>query len=221
MRPKAPLVATLEIGDKAYRTTLQYMSRKTITMHVSGLELFVKVPLNANPTLVYQWILSKQAWIAKRNALVERMKLDENETWYLGRKTRITSGEQTSISSNGITLKRGASFDAAMRRHAIIIVNGIFDAAAHELGYGPKELKFRTMARSWGRCTSKGTITLNTHLISCDPRFIRYVCIHELVHLKYLNHSPLFWKVVRRYVPDLTAVKKLSIPINKQDLLAL
>jgi len=217
MSPAKPYLSQLKIGTQEYRVSITRMSRRTLSMHVAQGELLVKAPLHADIQTILDWISTKQVWIEKRTALIEVMKLDDDEVWYLGKRTRVVAAKQTVITSDGIQLKSGASLDAAMRNHAIDILTPLFNQAARELGFGPLELKFRTMVRSWGRCTSKGVITLNTRLIACDPRFIRYVCIHELVHLKHLNHSTSFWSDVRRYVPDLSAVKKLSIVITKED----
>jgi predicted metal-dependent hydrolase len=221
MRPVPPLISRVRIGSDDYRVAVLRMPRKTLSMHVEEGALIVKAPLNANLPIVLDWIATKQSWIQKRTALIKRMKLDDDEVWYLGKKVKVRAASRTMFDINGITLQSGASLDAAMRNHAIDLLTPSFNKAAYELGYGPQELKFRTMTRSWGRCTSKGVITLNTRLIACDPRFIRYVCLHELIHLKHLNHSPSFWNEVRHYVPDLNTVKKLSIVINKEDRFAL
>ena len=217
MRPLPPHTSQIRIGADEYRITILRMARRTLSMHVGQGELFVKAPLHSNLKTILDWVATKQSWIGKRTAIIKRMKLEDDEVWYLGKKVKVTPSNHTIFSIGGMTLKKGASLDAAMRNRAIDILTIYFNHAAYELGYGPQELKFRTMTRSWGRCTSKGTITLNTHLIACDPRFIRYVCIHELVHLKYLDHSPLFWNEVKHHVPDLSAVKKLSVMINKVD----
>ena len=37
---------------------------------------------------------------------------------------------------------------------------------------------------------------------------IEYVCLHELCHLKYMNHSKKFWDLVEYYMPDYKLVKK-------------
>jgi predicted metal-dependent hydrolase len=217
MRQGKPVVSHLRLGQSTYRVSIQRMARKTLSMHVDGNELCVKAPLIADQQAVLNWVASKQKWIEKRISLIDKMKLGENEIWYLGHKVTVSSGDQTIIGLQGIRLKRGASLDAAMRRHALELLTSVFNNATQELGYIPKTLKFRTMTKSWGRCTSKGQITLNTRLIACDPRFIRYVCIHELAHLKHLNHAPAFWDIVKKHVPDLTAVKKLSILIHETD----
>jgi len=60
----------------------------------------------------------------------------------------------------------------------------------------------RKMTRRWGSCTKRGTINLNTDLIKVPLTFIDYVIVHELCHLKVHNHSPAFYKLLTRSMPD-------------------
>lgn len=51
----------------------------------------------------------------------------------------------------------------------------------------------------WGSCDKKKTISLNTQLLFLPESLIRHVIIHELCHLKHLNHSAAFWKLVTHF----------------------
>ena len=64
------------------------------------------------------------------------------------------------------------------------------------------EIKFRKMKRRWGSCTSKGVITFNTELMKIDRELIDLVVIHEISHLKYMNHSEKFHSFASRYIHD-------------------
>lgn len=64
------------------------------------------------------------------------------------------------------------------------------------------DLKFKKMRSRWGSCSSKGVIVFNTELIKLDKRLIDFIVVHELSHLKHMNHSREFHALVRRYIPD-------------------
>ena len=54
----------------------------------------------------------------------------------------------------------------------------------------------------WGSCSRRGHICLNWRLVLM-PEWVRdYVMIHELMHLRRLDHSARFWKLVERVCPD-------------------
>ena len=54
----------------------------------------------------------------------------------------------------------------------------------------------------WGSCAADGTLRFNWRLVMMPPPLMEYVVVHELAHLKQRNHSPAFWKVVVKAMPD-------------------
>lgn len=55
---------------------------------------------------------------------------------------------------------------------------------------------------NWGSCSTKGNVNLSTRLLFAPAVVIDYVIIHELSHLFEMNHSPRFWAIVARAMPD-------------------
>jgi len=73
-------------------------------------------------------------------------------------------------------------------------------AARH--GLAVARVSVRNQRWRWGSCSRNGHICLNWRLVQM-PTFVRdYVMIHELMHLKRLDHSPRFWKLVADACPD-------------------
>ncbi|HSU55254.1 MAG TPA: SprT family zinc-dependent metalloprotease [Candidatus Dormibacteraeota bacterium] len=73
-------------------------------------------------------------------------------------------------------------------------------AALH--GCNVQRVTIRNQRSRWGSCSRKGTISLNWRLIQ-TPAFVSdYIILHELAHLKHMNHSQRFWREVARLCPN-------------------
>ena len=73
-------------------------------------------------------------------------------------------------------------------------------AALHQLSV--RRISVRNQRSRWGSCSRRGTISLNWRLIQ-TPAFVRdYILIHEIMHLREMNHSSRFWREVERVCPD-------------------
>ncbi|MEQ8197071.1 MAG: SprT family zinc-dependent metalloprotease [Clostridiaceae bacterium] len=70
---------------------------------------------------------------------------------------------------------------------------------ARVLGFNINNIRIKDVETIWGSCSSKGNINLNYRLIMMPERIISYVIIHELCHLKEMNHSKKFWTLVEGY----------------------
>ena len=73
---------------------------------------------------------------------------------------------------------------------------------AHELDVSWARLTVRAQRTRWGSCSSRGNISLNWRLVLLPSQLADYVLAHELAHLREMNHSPAFWGLVERVVPD-------------------
>jgi predicted metal-dependent hydrolase len=71
-----------------------------------------------------------------------------------------------------------------------------------DLGFRYNRIYIRGQRTLWGSCSGKGNISLNWKLIMFPPYIIDYVIIHELAHLKVMNHSKAFWNIVAALCPQ-------------------
>ncbi len=77
-------------------------------------------------------------------------------------------------------------------------VNQINDRFFHE-PLNSVSLKYNTS--NWGSCSSQRNINLSSRLLLTNRDVIDYVIVHELSHLKVMDHSPAFWKIVEQVMP--------------------
>lgn len=83
-----------------------------------------------------------------------------------------------------------------------LIMASRMDVWAGLMKLRPSGLRFRCQSTRWGSCNSQGKISLNWRLIAAPVAVIDYVIIHELAHLKVMNHSPKFWTLVEQFCPE-------------------
>ncbi len=70
------------------------------------------------------------------------------------------------------------------------------------MSVAPSRVFIRDQRTRWGSCSPKGNLNFNVRLIAVPEGLLRYVVIHELAHLKYMDHSKEFWKLVGEFYPD-------------------
>lgn len=76
------------------------------------------------------------------------------------------------------------------------------------VGLAPKKYRVRDMKSAWGSCSSTKNISIALKLIEYSPKAFEYVVLHEVCHLKHMNHSKQFWQMVEGYMPDYKKYKK-------------
>ncbi|MGI9383001.1 MAG: M48 family metallopeptidase [Methyloligellaceae bacterium] len=66
------------------------------------------------------------------------------------------------------------------------------------LGLKAKRISVRDQSTRWGSCSSTGVLSFSWRLILAPHFVLDYVAAHEVAHLKEMNHSPAFWRLVRQ-----------------------
>jgi predicted metal-dependent hydrolase len=90
---------------------------------------------------------------------------------------------------------------AWMRARARCELPAMLMALAGNHGIGVPRISIRNQRSCWVACSARGTITLNWRLIQAPPFVREYVLLHELMHLRELNHSRRFWRLIADCCP--------------------
>lgn len=79
---------------------------------------------------------------------------------------------------------------------------------ASMLKVSPSEVKVRSYNSRWGACRQDGRVIFNWRIIQAPLEIVDYVIIHELCHLKHMNHSKQFWNSVASLCPNYKELRK-------------
>ena len=128
------------------------------------------------------------------------------------RQTRQHCGGEDESGSTPM-LQVALPFDAApeqirqavqawMMQQAQVLFADRLDHFAPQLGVQWRSLALSSAGTRWGSASVSGAIRLNWRLLHFTPAVIDYVVVHELSHLRVMEHSPRFWAVVASIFPD-------------------
>ena len=73
---------------------------------------------------------------------------------------------------------------------------------AQQHGLKVERVTVRNQKSRWGSCSRKGTVSLNWRLIQAPALVADYIVLHELMHLRQMNHSRKFWQEVENVCPE-------------------
>jgi predicted metal-dependent hydrolase len=76
----------------------------------------------------------------------------------------------------------------------------------YQLSYG--RISIRNQKTRWGSCSAEGNLNFNCKLMCLSDALRDYVIVHELCHLKEMNHSPAFWQLVAQTIPNYKELRK-------------
>lgn len=76
------------------------------------------------------------------------------------------------------------------------------------IGRSPQRVTIREQKTRWGSCSAKGSINLNWKLVMAPPEVLDYVIIHELCHMRHMNHSSKYWDVVGGIMPEYEVIRR-------------
>lgn len=206
---------------------LRRSDRKTleIGVHPEG-KLVVIAPNNADIEKIEEKLEKRISWITRHLQETQSSIFPQPKRWlagethrYLGRqyRLRINDGETSTVHLKGaffeVTVSdrhNADSIQRAMESWYRKRAQPIFEqrlarclqACKPFLASEPPDLVIRKMQKRWGSCTPSGRILLNLDLIKVPLPCIDYVITHELCHLEVMNHSPTFWRLLSKCLPD-------------------
>jgi len=164
-----------------------------------------------------QWILSKLAQCSQAPLLPAEKAPQSGDTIpYLGRDVEVVrrrsleEAESAKLEGERLIVNLRGSRDGSLgpvleqwyRMQAARLIKGRAEELSARLGLPYSRLIIRGQRTRWGSCSQRGTLSFNWKLMMAPPPVIDYVILHELAHLKEMNHTSRFWGLVAEHCPQ-------------------
>ena len=208
-------------------------SRRSIGLEVGEHGLTVRAPLRASLANIEAVLQDKARWVLTK--LHERQTFTQHIPridWSHGAKLPYLGGwlqlhmhpaaprggellalapDQWALHLQGVTDAAPAAVRAAVNawwlRHARTLFTERLQRFAPDLRVQWRSLRLSNARTRWGSAKSDGAIMLNWRLLHFRLEVLDYVVIHELAHLRVMDHSPRFWAVVAEQCPNYGALR--------------
>jgi predicted metal-dependent hydrolase len=239
--PNEPPLQKIQLGSHTVHYALRRSARRSHGFMIDDDGLRVTSPRRSSHADIESAIRAKQRWIlTKLFERGERRVLRGKQApvaWVDGARLPYLGGEIT------LRLQEAARshcvFDPEARTLDVGVTPGLaewqlrervkrwfqdearrlfgerLDLYAPRVGVGYNSYAISSAGTRWGSCTVAGNIRLNWKLVHYPLALLDYVVVHELAHLREMNHSPRFWAVVGAVFPDYdgakAALKKRSV----------
>ena len=96
----------------------------------------------------------------------------------------------------------------ARRKKAFEIVKNKINQFGAMYNLYPNRISIRNQKTRWGSCSRKGNLNFNYRIVHLPEKYLDYVIVHELCHLKQFNHSRSFWDLVELAIPECKKIRK-------------
>ncbi|MDD5717454.1 MAG: SprT family zinc-dependent metalloprotease [Sulfuricurvum sp.] len=182
-------------------------NRNTYIRITSGGIINVRTPLKTESS-VRRILKLREGWIREKLKLLHDSHDDRHE---LGKTIRFR-GENYPLEhlpSLAKKVEKGKTpaniekyYHQFYKEEALLTLPSRVAYYARKMNLHPKELRFKRMRSRWGSCDSSAIVTFNTLMMQLAYEQIDYIIVHELAHLRHMNHSKEFHDLVRRYLPE-------------------
>jgi hypothetical protein len=215
--------------------TITYTVRRSFKARRVRLEvrqqtgLTVIVPRSYPISQLYGLLKSKERWISRNLArFSQSQSLSATKELqigdivpYLGRDLELVQqenhhgdkvfldGDKLAVSpdlfNNGLL---EPALEQWYRTEAAKLITEKTTKLSSQMGIDYKRIVIRGQKTRWGSCSRKKNLSFNWKLIMAPEPVVEYVIIHELIHLKEMNHSKKFWELVAQHCPGWREHKK-------------
>lgn len=168
----------MKIGE--YNVEVRRSKRKSAAIKITAnMQIVVFVPLYVSDNEIERMVISKSKWI------------DEHML-----KVQSTIDERSKLEK--ITFEQIKE----LADQAVEYIPKRVKYYAEKENFVYNKITIKNLVSRWGSCSTKGNLNFNCLLMLMPDYVIDYIVVHELCHLREMNHSEKFWAEVEKIMPD-------------------
>lgn len=205
-------------NDKLYDRLVRSGRRRTVGIIIrNNAEVHIHAPAWLSTVEIERMVRSRQDWIARkrREMLASHHTSDppSDAILYRGHDHPLLYRKDAQApiyleESSGLIIaddyreRRDNLIASWLRFRAESYLTARVTELAQRHGFRIGKVKVADTSSQWGSCAANGNLSLCWRLIMSPDHVSDYVILHELAHLRHLNHSPSFWQLVATLCPD-------------------
>lgn len=160
-------------------------ARRTVSIQVdTDCNITVRVPYSISENEIERFVFDKKEWLEK--AVIKQMERNKSKKEYTDEDLKL------------------------LRKKAKEVLPEKVKYYSKIMGVSPKSIKINSAKKRYGSCSGENNINFSLYLMDKDERFIDYVVVHELAHIRHHNHSKAFYSFIESVLPDYKERKKLG-----------
>ena len=220
------IMASFEYGNRRIEYEVIRSKRKTLGICIRQGDVIIKAPFGITKEQIHSLILLKANWIVRKLEENEPLwKKNEEKIYqegtiikYRGRDLRIriipSTQKKARVTLEGMEIIIATSVTSSEAIKGV--VNDWYyekarerfkervDYYVHEVPevQTPNQIRIKDQKTRWGSCSSKRNLNFNYRIVMAPDEVLDYIVVHELSHIKFMNHSKEFWKEVARILPN-------------------
>ena len=217
---------SFQYGTATIEYSLIRNERKNVSISVEPNKyIVVKAPLGLSNDEVLIVVKGKAKWITQKlfemkeieSRKYHRQYVNGESFLYLGRNYSLQLVDDITVKKPVVKLYRGKLYVTTPTRNEEIIKKAITKwyqekakekiperVAYYENYFIEKRgrIVIKEQQKRWASCTKEGTLMFNWKGIMAPANILDYIIVHEMCHLRYMNHSTEFWEMLGRVLPD-------------------
>ncbi len=224
---------SIKYENKTIAYTVSKAKVKNIYISIQNGEVVIKAPWYATSTQIQSIVEEKREWIMRKlseyNSSPRKAKEYEDgerfqilgESYFLNIYYKDTNTANLNVENGKIEVILPLAYadqdnseqikkmiDKMYYMLAEKEVEHAMEKTRKMVGLAPEEYRIKKTKSVWGSCSSNKKITINQDLMMYSRKALEYVVLHEICHLRYMNHSKKFWAMVEYYMPDYKDAEK-------------